>query len=129
MIDRLVSKAFRLLLIVAALSVGLSYLASRVGGEAGPVLKTAPPYHDTEVFAGVVGSVIGSIIGVLLLICFVIGVSARLVGWFRRAISDDGTTGRGQRRNVSRDWADDVPVIRRRLTRNEPVHPSFNGRR
>lgn len=130
MIDRLVSKAIRLLLILAALSVGLSYLASKVDvGGAGPVLKTASPHHGTALAASVVDSLIGSAIGALLLVCFAIGLLARVARWIRRTISDDAPTRHGQRRNVGRDWADDVPLLRRRHTKKEPSHPSFNGPR
>jgi hypothetical protein len=108
----------------------LSYLASKVEvGGAGPVLKTASPHHGTALASGVIGSLIGTAIGALLLICFVIGLSARVVRWFRRTISDDAPTRHGQRRNVGRDWADDVPLLRRRRPKKEPTHPSFNGRR
>jgi len=76
-----------------------------------------------------VADLLGTVLGSSLVLCFFIGLGARLVLLLGRVVSDPGRKSDRQPRHVGRAWADDVPS-RRRVSRGstDPSLP-LRGRR
>jgi hypothetical protein len=119
-----------LLILLVVLSLGLHMSTGWLHQRMGPAFIPAPPSPHASALGQGLGAVAGTILGAVLAACFITGLGARLILWFRRAVS--GVEGGPSRspRQVGREWADDVPLPgRRHRGRGEPPHPLFRGGR